>query len=106
MSRLLVRTRDFSRCVRCKTPLASGAGEWHHRRSRSVRDECQHASCNGILLCGTCHAWVHAHPFAARAKGWIVSRFAKPCEVPVFAEQHGWVLLDHKGNVMETEPTE
>lgn len=93
----LVRTRDFWRCVSCGMP--ANPGEWHHRRSRSVVDEHQHASCNGIHLCTTCHRWVHAHPFEARRRGWIVSRYSIPCEVPVFTQQHGWVLLDHLGCV-------
>lgn len=100
-----MRVRDYERCVRCYTPTKNG--QWHHRRSRSVVGECQHETCNGIYLCHECHAWVHAHPFEARARGWIVSRAANPCEMPVYTEQFGWVLLDHEGNAIETEdPTE
>ena len=96
-SRAFVYTRDFFRCVRCgQQPRAR---QWHHRRSRSVRDDHTHESCNGVLLCVTCHTWVHQHPFEARGKGWIVSRDSVPCETPVYAEQHGWVLLDHEGGV-------
>ena len=95
-SRTLVRGRDYNRCVRCNSPTPEG--HWHHRRSRSVVDLHQHRPCNGVWLCGTCHRWVHAHPFEARRKGWIVSRYtAAPCEVPVWATQHGWVLLGHDG---------
>lgn len=45
------------------------ASEVHHRRGR-----------NGLLLvdvrhwlavCPACHAWIHAHPAEARAKGWL-----------------------------------
>jgi hypothetical protein len=73
-----------------------------------VRDHHQHHPCNGILLCSTCHRWVHAHPFEARAQGWIVSRHvADPGTEPVFAEQHGWVLLDCDGNIAPaTNPQE
>jgi hypothetical protein len=71
--------------------------EWHHRRSRSVVDECQHAVCNGMWLCRTCHAWVHRHPFEARRTGFIVSRYALPHDEPVKTVQHGWVTLDHDG---------
>jgi 5-methylcytosine-specific restriction protein A len=71
-SRQQVRRRDGNRCFRCGAPTLHG--EWHHRRSRSIRDEHTHHPCNGILLCGTCHRWVHAHPLLARISGWIVSR--------------------------------
>lgn len=94
-SRLQVKVRDMSQCVRCGTP--THVGQWHHRRSRSVRDEITHSPCNGIYLCATCHAWVHAHPFEARANGWIVSRYADPREQPVFHSQFGMVLLDEAG---------
>jgi hypothetical protein len=96
----MVRGRDFNTCVRCRARISTG--EWHHRRSRSVVDEHQHAPCNGLWLCSTCHAWVHAHPFEARAMGWIVSRYMIPCEMPVFAQQHGWVLLGHDSDVSPT----
>ena len=97
MARVFVRTRDFHRCVRCKSPAVKG--DWHHRRSRSVVDEHQHCPCNGINLCRTCHDWIHQHPFEARQQGWIVSRHASPPDEPVFAEQHGWVLLTCDGEV-------
>lgn len=75
-----VKKRDGDRCVRCR---GKGA-EWHHRRSRSVRDEHQHCSCNGVWLCNTCHRWAHAHPFDARRDGLIVSRHVSvPASQPV-----------------------
>lgn len=92
-SRVLVKNRDMHRCFRCGAPAGAGRGEWHHRRSRSVRDEHRHAACNGVWLCGTCHRWVHAHPFEARGKGLIVSRYsATPCLVPVLSH-FGWLVL-------------
>lgn len=78
-SRKAVRERDRDRCVRC-----GGAGSaWHHRRSRSVRDEHTHHPGNGVLLCKTCHDWVHGHPAAAMDDGLILSRHeAEPCTRP------------------------
>lgn len=105
-SRIIVRGRDLHRCCRCLAPVPAGAGHWHHRRSRSVRDEHQHAPCNGVWLCATCHTWVHGHPFEARRVGFIVSRYSIPCETPVFTRQHGWVLLSHDGPAVPTEPPE
>lgn len=93
--RLKVKIRDRFRCCRCGM---SGA-EWQHRRSRSVRDEHTHCTCNGIWLCSECHAWVHAHPLLARIAGWSVSRSQRqPGLEPVDCIQHGGkVLLDCDG---------
>lgn len=93
MSRLMVQHRSYNRCARCGLT----GSEWHHRRSRSVRDEHQHCPCNGVWLCRDCHSWVHAHPFEARTSGWIVSRYATPGDVPMLTQQHGWVTLGHDG---------
>jgi hypothetical protein len=102
-SRAFVKARDFLRCVRCGCPAPNG--HWHHRRGRSVVDEHQHATCNGINLCTLCHEWVHKNPFAARSFGWIVSRWAIPCAEPVYSLAHsGWVLLGHDGELEATDP--
>ena len=81
-ARRLVRLRDFDKCVRCSGKAAA----WHHRRRRAVDDDHQHCTCNGILLCHTCHLWVHAHPFEARRFGFVVSSHESfPGNVPVLA---------------------
>lgn len=57
-------------------------------------DRHQHAPCNGVTVCKTCHAWIHSHPFEARAQGWIVARHADPCHE--YVTVHGeTVLLGH-----------
>jgi hypothetical protein len=49
-----------------------------------VVDAHQHCPCNGVLLCRTCHTWVHAHPLMARLAGLIVSRHvSEPWTVPI-----------------------
>lgn len=82
-ARITVKTRAHFRCERCGVPAPTG--QWHHRRSRSRRDEHTHCPCNGVWLCATCHGWVHAHPLEARAEGgFIVSRHVdQPGAVPV-----------------------
>lgn len=95
-SRRQVEGRDAQRCVRCGIPTITG--HWHHRRSRSVRDEHQHCACNGVYLCGACHKWVHEHPFEAREMGWIVSRAFLPFEQPVFNQSFGWLMLACDGS--------
>jgi hypothetical protein len=89
-----VQDRDNGRCVRC-----GGRGsEWHHRRGRRVRDQHTHCSCNGVMLCRTCHSWVHANPLMAMPKGYIVSRYIQdPSCIPVVIVNSPW-LLDHEGS--------
>lgn len=63
-----------------------------------MSDEHQHCSCNGIYLCRTCHDWVHAHPFEAKAAGWIVPRSnPEPGSVPATAH-FAVLVLDCDGN--------
>jgi len=58
-----------------------------------VVDEHQHCPCNGILLCRTCHNWVHAHPKDAKAQGLIVGRHVEqPTMVPVIVDDWWWVM--------------
>lgn len=93
-SRRIVEQRDGRRCVRC-----GGVGsEWHHRRGRAVRDQHQHCACNGIMLCPTCHAYVHRYPTIAGGLGFIVSRFEpEPSTVPVRSVQ-GWAEMTCDGH--------
>lgn len=90
-SRLAVRARARDRCERCG--VGTQSGEWHHRRSRSVRDDLTHNERNGVYLCTTCHAWCHAHPLLARNDGFIVSRHADPTQVPIKHWSLGEVYL-------------
>lgn len=90
-SRVSVRVRADDRCERCGAGAKNG--HWHHRRSRSVRDELTHSEFNGVLLCSTCHNWVHANPFLARGQGWIVSRYADPRTIPIEHYSLGLVML-------------
>lgn len=90
-SRIAVRDRELRRCARCGGPTA--AGQWHHRRSRSVKDNWTHDPVNGLWLSARCHQWVHANPLEARRFGWIVSRYVTyPGDQPV-RMYFGWVFL-------------
>ena len=104
-SRLAVERRDVQMCVRC---LGNGS-DWHHRRSRSVRDEHQHCPCNGVMLCGRgnvkgCHGYVHSNPERARALGLIVPRYVEdPRLVPVRTTT-GWWILTCEGVALPLSP--
>lgn len=88
-------------CVRCGGVRALA---WHHRRGRSVVDEHRHCACNGILLCTTCHRWVHANPEASRERGLIVNReMPVPGRVPVKCLD-GWWLNLCNGDAVSLQP--
>lgn len=91
-----VAQRERFSCLRC-----GGRGcDRHHRRRRNVADEHQHCLCNLVLLCRTCHRWVHANPVAAKdLEGFVVSAFeSNPGTVPVFTFR-GWALLRCDGTI-------
>lgn len=96
INRILVRARELHLCARCSAPAMYG--HWHHRRTRSVKDDHQHCPCNGILLCAACHQWVHAYPLGAKATGHIVSRYiAQPFTAPFRRGDGAWVQPDCLG---------
>lgn len=101
-SRRIVERRDRGRCVRC-----GGVGtDWHHRRGRSVKDQHQHCACNGILLCRTCHSYVHHYPSIAAGMGFVVSRHEPwPESTPVKSVQ-GWAILSCEGDATWTPESE
>lgn len=79
-SRDTVRQRDNSQCQRCGVR----GTDYHHRRSRRVRDEHVHCPCNGVWLCRGCHSWAHGHPAAARDDGLILSMHEdSPSSIPM-----------------------
>lgn len=94
-SRSIVKFRDQGRCARCATFTENP--DWHHRRTRSVRDTLVHSPANGVSLCRTCHNWVHSNPFEARKSGFIVSRYKDPSEIPIDHVLFGRVLLKVDG---------
>lgn len=94
--RKLVKEREMGRCFRCGSPAKRG--EWHHRRSRSEKDEHRHCTCNGVWLCKTCHDWVHAHPFEARSLGLIVSRHQDQPGTEAAVSHFGALLLSCTGD--------
>lgn len=95
-SRVIVQGREQMRCALCGTPAMDG--HWHHRRSRSVRDELTHSPINGVWVHPGCHDWIHANPFESRGLGFIVSRFSNPGTEPLKHSMAGWILLYEDGS--------
>lgn len=94
-SRGIVKFRDMGRCARC---LMAGT-DWHHRRSRRVKDEHQHCPCNGVWLCRACHLWAHAHPVEAIAAGFVVTQWQdEPGQQPQ-RRPDGWWLTGCDGSL-------
>ena len=81
--------------------MCSGAAiQYHHRRSRSVRDEHTHCPCNGVYLCLADHQMVTDFPQWARERGLVVSRYVDlPASVPVVAHGSTEVVLGCQGGV-------
>jgi len=95
-SRDVVKARERFRCARCGG--SAPTGEWHHRRTRAVKDEWTHHWTNGVWLCKTCHDAVHAHPTRARVEGYIVGSFQpRPGALPVKLWTGEWVHLNEEG---------
>ena len=65
-----VKLRDHHACRRCRRRYVRGDGDLHaHHIFTRSRDLTRTDILNGITLCGRCHRWWHAYPFAART--WI-----------------------------------
>lgn len=98
-SREAVEKRDGYRCVRC----AGKGSEWHHRRSRRVRDEYTHSPSNGVLLCSVCHRWAHANPVKAMRVGIILTQWEPDPESAPVRTWRGWMTMKCDGRMHRTE---
>lgn len=79
------------------------AAEWAHRQRRQRGND---VPSNGLAACRECHAWCHAHPVEAKAKGWMVhSHHPDPAGVPVLIRRKWW-MLDDEGGMEEVSEVE
>lgn len=91
-SRRLVEEREKGRCLRC-----GGRGtDWHHRRKRNIKDDHTHCSCNGVLLCRTCHEWAHQGEWDTRV-GFRLSQYIHLPGSFAVDSWHGPLLLNCDG---------
>jgi 5-methylcytosine-specific restriction endonuclease McrA len=58
----------YNKCLRCSA--TSAVLHAHHVKSRARYPELKYDPSNGILLCNSCHTWVHNHPKEAHLGGW------------------------------------
>lgn len=90
--RTAVRVRERQRCLRCGVE----GNDIHHRQRRR---EAGHTMWTCILLCRTCHKWVHANPARARLTGFIISAHDPAgWERPIKA-YWGWALISEEGSI-------
>ncbi len=75
-----VLARSGGRCELRLGGCAGNADAIHHRQLRRHRD---HRAVNLLHLCHLCHLYVHEHPEEAYERGWLVSSFRDPADVPV-----------------------
>lgn len=96
-----VMVRDGGACsIRVSGVCTLNAAEWAHRQRRQRGND---VPSNGLAACRECHAWCHAHPVEAKAKGWMVhSHHPCPAEVPVLIRRKWW-LLDDQGGMEEVK---
>lgn len=92
-SRVMLKKRDGSRCLRC----GMRGYQLHHRRRRAVRDEHTHAPSNLVTLCQPCHAWVHANPAKAQEDGYIVTAHTDRPDLRPVKTFRGWAHFDISG---------
>ncbi len=100
-ARRIVAARAGQRCETCGAPYPT---DYAHRKARSAGG--LWAPSNGLRMCRACHTWAHAHPRAARVRGWIVDSTEDPLLTPVWAFWFGWGrwwLLDDDGSFVFPE---
>lgn len=88
-----------ARSTGCCEMCGMQATDAHHRRSRSVRDDHVHCTCNLVHLCRTCHTICHEDPKKARERGFIVSRYGMPTSAPFRRWDGAVVLPDCEGGL-------
>ena len=94
---VLSRSRGF--CERCQNPSHDLA--LHHRKlkSRGGKDEVV----NLVAVCHKCHNLgtysIHLNPKEATEKGWMVSAWADPSEVPIAMLDGSQALLKDDGSM-------
>lgn len=94
-ARQVVRERSNDQCSRCGVP----GSEIHHRQRRR---EGGHGYENLVLLCGTDHRWVHAHPSAARDAGYIIPISVSDISAVPIKTFAGWVVFGEDGGITGT----
>jgi len=81
------------------------ATNWHHRKNKGQGGAWDAA--NGLHCCGTgstgCHGLITINPALAKERGWSVSAYADPADVPVWLANRGWHYLTADGGTTPLE---
>lgn len=79
----MVDSRENGTCLKCSQP----GTDVHHRIVRGMggtkNEAVAYGLANLILLCRSCHNWVHGHPTESYKLGFLVHSWDDPEEVPV-----------------------
>lgn len=94
VANVALNLRSEGLCEMCGEQLLNRAERAHRIRRRDGGDRLA----NVLLLHPHCHAWTHAHPRDAMARGLILPTHADPLSVPVLYRGTTLVLLDDEGN--------
>lgn len=100
---LKVRERDDGMCILC---LNAYGLQTHHRRPRQMGGSTWpgiNLANNLITLCQDHHAYIESHREWALGRGYLVSQFEDPANVPIFVPRHGWIELQPDGTYNEIE---
>lgn len=93
-ARLIVHERSGGLC---EVDGQARAADWAHRVAEGQGGPW--CPSNGLHLCRDHHAWCHAHPAAARERGWLLRSTDDPLATPALLAVHGLVLLLPDGSI-------
>jgi hypothetical protein len=77
---MAMRQRSGGACEAKSLVCTGDAQVFHHRKSRSSRDQ---RPVNGLHVCDACHKHMHNEVSKARLMGWIVPSWFDPADIPV-----------------------
>ena len=90
----LIEKRSQGRCEVCGA-YCEGEYDPHHRKLRS-RGGLDEAS-NLLYICHKCHRKIHENPEWASERGYMVSSWSVPADIPFLHWAHGITYIGNEG---------
>lgn len=95
--------RAVGACEVCGYRLPEKGWNLHHRRARGMGGTRRKVSCaDGLVVCGSgtqgCHGQIETNRAWALQRGYLVSKWEEPVQVPVFTARGAWVIFNHDGS--------